>query len=104
MSISRAAVLFPDGTIKYTTYQNTSDVLRPTLHDTLDAAWNHTESWASLRESADDPEEDVKIFVDYGGGFWWYGQANRKAVTSTLLIGCAEFDIFDGEPEWVRWR
>lgn len=49
--------------------------------------------------------DDVEIYSDYGGGFYWDGTGSEsEKVIVTFLVPfdqCPE-DIKDGQPEWVK--
>ncbi len=108
MSSASAVVKFSDGTIRWAVYHGTVDVLIPTLHDSASEAFAGRSWIADVR-----PAEDVEIYTDYGGGFWWTGQATRdqvrpescqpfgaESLSGEVLIETAI--IYDGRPEWVK--
>lgn len=102
MSSASGAVRFPDGTVKFTVYHGTSDVMFATLYDTLAEAWD---SKSDRFAEPNGPLEDVEIYSDYGYGFWWHGQAARNAIDPRFLSwwsddGKNDLDRFDGTPDW----
>ena len=50
--------------------------------------------------------EDVEIYSDYGGGFFWKGKGNeeRRVIDShSCTVPCYDFDkVFDGVPDWAQ--
>lgn len=110
MSSAWAAVRFPDGTVRAASYSGTSDILRPRLVDTLRAAsaLRDAPGWELMSEG---PIEPVDIYSDYGGGFWWQGQAARNLVVDgTAPFGIVDAygmylwppcEVHDGRPAWV---
>lgn len=120
MSRSRAAVLFPDGTIKYAMYCGTSGVLWARLFDSLDEAWDtyrevhRTELWLpTFHPDVVGESQTVQIYVDHGGGTEWAGTATRNRVIGPLEHGCPEsgetkvkyidYEV-DTQPTWVNWN
>jgi hypothetical protein len=117
MSRASAAVLFPDGTIRYAIYCGTADQLWPCLFDTTAEAWDaygqtKADNGAWLKrffpaaDTAGGRGEPVRIFENYGQGMQWVGEATRDFVISEL----STFEIDEiqdcgwrGQPEWVRW-
>lgn len=117
MSSASAAVLFPDGEIRYGIYNGTSDVMYPSLYATVDEAWDawsnsqsrSKSSFPRIRElwekGAATEVFDVAIYSDYGGGWSWRGQAT----TTDIVDGLDPYDDshaptrIDGEPEWLVW-
>ncbi len=80
MSSGIALVRFGDGTVKVGNYHGTSDLLVPRLFDT---AMEATDAYFEGRDGWSDPEgdvEDVVVYVDYGGSFWFEAKATRTSV------------------------
>ena len=78
-------VRFPDGTIKYGAYQNTSDVPCSGLSDHLD---DHPRALYRISEivepvAPEGEEVDVQIYCTYGGGFHWPGKAQGNYLTDS---------------------
>ena len=118
MSSASAAVLFPDGEIRYGIYHGTSDLMYSSLYTTIDDAWS---AWSDSRdpsknsfpnvrelwEKGDAVEVfDVTIYSDHGGGWSWSGQATK----TDIVDGFDPYDDsrsqtrVDGEPSWLVWR
>lgn len=79
MSSGIALVRFGDGTVKVGNYHGTSDLLVPRLNSAMEA----TDAYFEGRDSWSDPEgdvEDVVVYVDYGGSFWFEAKATRTSV------------------------
>lgn len=102
-----AAVRFPDGSVRYGVYDPTEESMWPPLFATIDGA---RLAWDQRGTDADEPSDgddqaspvEVKIFVDFDGGFWWVGEATRLAITLGVtwagLIGSVEDVEWDDEP------
>jgi hypothetical protein len=60
-------------------------------------AWGTDEQFARYRGAKGQP---VEIFTDYGGGFWWRGEALPEWVTDG--IEPYEIEYFDGVPDWAK--
>lgn len=64
-------------------------------------------SW-KLPDNVDDLDE-VEIYSDYGGGFYWPGKGSESAKMLDRYLNpyeeCYE-EMIDGQPEWVKdfWR
>ena len=110
MSSALALVRFGDGRVRYGVYHGTSDILYPSLHDSSEAAWRDKH-----HGTGDTPPvmEPVIIYSDYGGGFWWDGEATRNYVAGEFCapFGIEAFDghvltpkleIHDERPDWVK--
>src|SRR5687767_2368092 len=77
MSSGIALVRFGDGTVKVGNYHGTSGLLVPRLFDNAMQASN---AYFEGRDGWSDPEgevEDVVVYVDYGGSFWFEAKATR---------------------------
>ena len=69
-------VRFPDGVIRYGTWDGTADFPYPRLFDSPEGCCDRPrgkEYW-QFPEPSGDPEP-VEIACDYGGGFYWSGTA-----------------------------
>ena len=127
MSSAGAAVLFPDGEIRYGIYHGTSDVMNSALFATIDEAWDSwrddrqrdRKTWPRVRglwEDGDATEEwFVTIYSDYGGGFYWAGRATKDNITDGLQPYGMEHpykpeysepprDMYRGAPDWLVWE
>jgi len=119
MSSGIALVRFGDGTVKVGNYHATSDLLVPRLFDT---AMEATDAYFECRDGWSDPEgdvEDVVVYVDSGGSFWFEAKATRRSVlpeycdplgaNSDDRIGPrapsrVRVEVHDGEPDWAtKW-
>ena len=104
MGTSAAAIRFPDGTILWSTYQNTSDILHSRLFMSLDEAFEAPISGASC---TCDLTDQVEIAVTYGAGFWWLGEACRicmAVIRGIDPLGVCDLEekieTHDGYPDW----
>ena len=109
MSSASARVRFPDGEVRHCIYHGTSDTLVPQLFDTSREAWDTARTgWPETGEVSGEVF-DVEIYSDYGGGFYWGGQATREFVLSDFTapfdddFNPRRIETTDGEPEWVVW-
>ena len=116
MSSGIALVRFGDGTVKVGNYHGTSDLLVPRLFDT---AMEATDAYFEGRDGWSDPDgdvEDVVVYVDYGGSFWFEAKATRSSVlpeyckpldaNSEDQMGRRDpsrvlVEVHDGEPDWA---
>ncbi|MGH9164610.1 MAG: hypothetical protein ACRDZW_03720 [Acidimicrobiales bacterium] len=97
MSSGIALVRFGDGTVMVGNYHGTSDLLVPRLFDT---AMEATDAYFEGRDGWSDPEgdvEDVVVYVDYGGSFWFEAKATQ---TSVLPQYCDPLDA-NSEEQWA---
>jgi hypothetical protein len=114
-----AAVRFPDGSVRYGVYDPTEEGMWPPLFPTVEearAAWERrgADSGGPGVGSDQPSSVEVRIFVDFDGGFWWVGEATTSAVTLGVtwagLIGSVEDVEWDDEPrtrhrevpDWAR--
>ena len=105
MSRVSAAVRFPDGTIRYTTYSGLVDVLWGRLFPTIDEAWDAYDRWDDFPPAPSEGGEPVDIFADYDGGWLWRGTATPDYVTSPTMLEHIENPIdCDKAPDWVVWK
>lgn len=131
MSHGKGQCRFYDGNIKYFEYDGTDDICRPKLYDTFDEMidnWrkpyvsieannitHDKKSWFKkiFRNNKDKEQsmcdhnvEDVEIYTDYGGGFYWKGTACRKC--NMILEGKEPCELpiedrsIEGIPEWAE--
>lgn len=102
-------VRFPDGTVKFGTYQNTADIGSPFLVDDIDD-WNSDRS-----HFIDLPSHgeivDVEVAIDYGGGTRGTMKARGGHLTehAYYVTQCGGWgkdlsptmqDVQDGLPDW----
>ena len=89
-----AAVRFPDGRVRFTTYSGTADVLTPTLNTTKgDAFRTYREAWrrgpcpcGSLVVL-----HVVQVWTVYGRGFGWEAEACPHLIRGGLMpYGCED--------------
>jgi hypothetical protein len=121
MSAAFALVKFKTtGNIYYGCYEGTSDLLLPQICTPAECydektgcycAISHCrqlhalatdESWIISNDVLD--LDDVEIYSDYGGGFYWAGHGSEsiKKVNSWGDPWCDEAsNCMDGRPEWV---
>lgn len=101
------------GNIYYCCYEGTSDVLNPhictpeeckindDLYNPISYIRNHSRNWGFPDVKDID---DVEIYSDYGGGFYWngIGSESAKMIKSPLMPfeQCYE-TMMDGKPDWV---
>lgn len=100
-STTNLYVRFPDGTVRYGSYNDTSDVARPRLFTYLIDARRYEPTltdWTDWRAGEGEP---VDLATDYGGGFQWSGTATPTRLTS----GYEPFEddlCIDGLPDWAK--
>ncbi len=117
MSDAWAAVRFPDGAVRYTRYQGSSDILHDVLFATVEEAW--TAECTSDFGPHDGPTVPVRIYSDYGYGSSWDGVAlaDMSRVVAGLGFSCSGWGTEDWDqpnheyhggfkdstptPEWV---
>lgn len=111
-----ACALFPGDTVKFTTWNGTSDVLYPRLADTVGGAWEQRSLPWPPPVDVDESVSSVEIFSTYGGGFWWQGEATPTQVVKGISFQqdpyradpCDIGAVFDGVPRWAAcalgWR
>lgn len=119
MSKSVALVKFKKtGNIYYGYYNGTCDVLSPFLctpqecynkeYDCYEAIsycnkLNNPKNWEIWKNLTN--LDDVEIYSDYGGGFYWNGTGNEsERMVKTYIAPFDQFpeDVKDGKPKWVR--
>lgn len=93
-------VRFPDGEIRFGTYNSASDIACPKLSTSLDDAYAALADphwrWPTMDGSGD----AVEVATIYGDGFWWRATATREWLTSHV----DPFDsarTTDGWPDWL---
>lgn len=119
MSRAFALVKFKkSGNIYYGCYDGTIDVMSPFLctpqecYDKENDCYNaisyceeldNTKNW-KIRDNIASLD-DIEIYSDYGGGFYWDGTGNESEKMIKAFLApfdqCPE-DIKDGQPEWVK--
>jgi len=106
MGVSRLFVRFPDGVIRFGSYQDTADVPYSGLVDDLTDVAEVLKMIPPSDIHVGDVE--VEIYCDYGGGFYWKGMALNNWLTDTGYSLDERFvgGHTDGAPEWVPavWR
>ena len=121
MSASFALIKFKTtGNIYYGCYEGTSDILIPFIFTPEECYNKETDCYCAIsygRElnkrhnySWEFPDnvndlDDVEIYSDYGGGFYWSGTGSESAkMVKHYLDPFYEMDddVTDGEPEWVK--
>lgn len=119
MSRAIGLVKFPNNHIYIACYDGTSDFMYSPLITTDELQTKYDDSvfdWndcamdnysaakaALIAAENDNSAEDVEIYSDYGGGFWWNGKASEKHMCITE--GNWFWDIVDyqdGHPEWAQ--
>lgn len=105
MSNASAAILFPDGEIRYGIYHGTSDLMYPALFDTIDEAWdNNRTDRMDERGAGQQQVFPVVIYSDYGGGFYWNGTATRTDIIDGIDGWDDDHPRTDGHPPWLTWK
>ena len=99
MGTSLGCIKFSDGTILFTGYQNTSDVMHGILYDTIDEYLNDEEYHKRERECNCNDLEEVEIATNYGGGFSWKGQACKRCEMLVYGNSGASYDWIDKNNE-----
>lgn len=104
MSRGNACVRFDDGTVLYTLYNGTSDVLISRLWPTIQEAWEGYRACQDLFPEPVGEPEHVIIHSDYGFPEWWEGTATRNAVIGPLDLMNDNVETRRGTPDWVDYR
>jgi hypothetical protein len=116
---NRAAVRFPDGSVRYGVYDPAEESMWPPLFgspEEAEAAWGQRDAHSGGPDAHDEPPSsvEVKIFADHDGGFWWIGEGTTSAITLGTtwagIIGSYDDIEWDDEPrtrhrdvpEWAR--
>ncbi len=114
MGIAMMQVRFPNGTVKYGSYQDTADVGSQWLTDDPNRyrEMGVPECPMSINRNFHEPDVEVEVAVDYGGGFWGKSQSCFGHMLAHVLFYeqggggfCADIpanvtDIKDGLPDW----
>lgn len=112
MSSGSAAVKLEDGTLKYTIYNGTSDILVPRLYDTTQEAWDKRRTDLPYVSCPCEPRP-VEIWTVYGGGFGWKAEGCEHRVHNHLapdgleigythwMPGEEPVEMFFEQPDWV---
>ena len=87
-----------DGRILCFCYDGTSDMCVPNLYANQNDVFKRNKKWAECNCKH---AEDVEIYSNYGGGFYWQGKACR--ICKAIKEGLKPYDcnIVDGKPQWV---
>lgn len=106
------------GNIYYSCYNGTSDIMIPFLctpeecyDEETDCYWAITycrklneqhDSWKFPNDVTD--LDDIEIYSDYGGGFFWNGTGSESArmIKDGINPYCDFDNMIDGAPEWVE--
>ena len=119
MSAASGLVRFKKtGNIYMCCYEGTSDVMLPFIfkpEECLENDYycaisygrkiNNEKDWVNSNELND--IEDIEIYSDYGGGFYWKGEGSESARIITKGVNFAYiYDYTDGRPKWVTefWK
>jgi len=101
------------GNIYWCVYNGTSDVMNPWLCTSEDITDDegHINVFSILKEKRPwEPVErlididDVDLYSDYGGGFYWSGtgsELNRRILSNLMPFDECYDDVKDGSPDWV---
>ena len=120
MSSSFALIKFKTtGNIYYGCYNGTSDILIPFIYTPEECYNKETDCYCAisygkelnkLHKSWAFPDnvtdlDDVEIYSDYGGGFYWPGKGSESARMVDYYLDpfeeCWGEDLKDGKPDWV---
>jgi hypothetical protein len=120
MSSSFALIRFEKtGNIYYGCYNGTSDILIPFLCTPAECYNPLTDCYCAISYCRDlskqhdlwrfpddvSDVDNVEIYSDYGGGFYWHGVGSESAKMVNHPLDpfeeCDE-DVIDGEPVWVK--
>lgn len=104
MSNAILVVRFPDGALRYGTYQGSSDTPYPTLYLTP-SEWQQAKT--ASRQDPIGEVYPVDIYSDYGNGWSWKGTAAKNTLVDDGYI----FDQYlgmtmpertgEGQPDWL---
>jgi hypothetical protein len=103
MSHTNGACKFKDNTILFYEYNGINDTVISLLHDNLEGVSNN---WRSGKEKICNcgEEEEVEIYADYGGGYYFNGFACKKCRSVRPYI--YDFDYEDAidriENNWAK--
>ncbi len=112
MSSGSALVRLEDGTIKWTVYSGTSDILSALLFDTADEAWVNRGKRMPEPDCHCEPQP-VEIWTIYGGEFGWKADGCEHRVHNHLAPhglevnycqwapGEEPVDLIEVQPDWV---
>lgn len=118
MSASFALVKFKStGNIYFGCYEGTSDILIPYICTPEECYDEKLDCYCSISHCRDlsaqhktwaypdnVPADEVEIYSDYGGGFYWNGHGSEsiKMIKDFLDPWDNYTTIEDGKPEWVE--
>lgn len=112
MSSATAAIRFEDGVVLFGVYSGTADVMQDRFFPTVDEAWTaHRTPAIDRGDMPTEPNEQVQVYSDYGGGFSWAGRATRAGVLveGHMPYGAESWggevilpvlETVDGTPDW----
>lgn len=102
------------GNIYYCCYEGTSDIMIPFLctpEECFDKVWDGFCAISYCRnidKSWEFPEvndlDDIEIYSDYGGGFYWNGTGSESArmIKEEINFGEKVYEYKNGQPSWVN--
>lgn len=101
MTHAYGAVKF-DNQIMYYEYDGTTDIARPKLYETHAEMIDHWREWNGKTTECNHVIEDVEIYTDYAGGFYWKGAACRKCNMIIKGQDTNDEDVIEiyGKPSW----
>lgn len=101
------------GNIYMCCYEGTSDIMIPFIfkpEECLYLGCYNAISYGRQLGDENDWEEpnvndidDIEIYSDYGGGFYWQGKGSESAkyIISEINFGENVYDYTNGKPKWV---
>ncbi len=112
MGMSTMLVRFPDGSVKFGSYQNTADIGNPFLGDNIDEAREMYRQSSDVTLPTEGDTIEVEVYISYGGGTHGKMDARGGHLTNHAyyVTQCGGWgadlpptmrDIQDGEPDWV---
>ena len=118
MSASYGLVKFKKtGNVYYCCYEGTSDIMIPFLctpEECFDKSFDGFCAITYCRELGDkaktwefpevDDLDDIEIYSDYGGGFYWngIGSESAKMIKEEINFGEKVYEYTDGKPLWIN--
>ena len=109
MSRASLAVRFPDGLILHGIYRGTTDIACCILYSTSKEAWDRCLSKSldldRICKHDESACEQVQVYTDYGGGFYWASCACRQCRFITGITmpfdDCLD-EMVHGKPDWMN--
>ena len=119
MGKSGGVIIFKDDTLAFTWYQNTSDIMHNVL-TTDHNFWRTPEETKEYNEACHCKGEKVTVWTDYGGGFYWQGNACKKcmmlkegvnpyteeadiySINGRFIKHIPRIKIYDGSPDIIK--